>query len=245
MPCLPRWTVSGGIHRVGIPAGPRAMAKHSAKSQRESRTVASLDASEACIPEDTNPAKSDAIQVELALVRSCISGDVAAWENLYNHYHPALQACIELMLDSARRDASLVDEISARVWYALIANDGELLERFDPSRGVRLITFFRAIAKDEISRFFRSERRRRDREVAALRSTSRPAPAAQDQDDQALSDFLTTLTPHERGFADAHLLRSEHPQTPDSPESPEEPSPASMWQLTCRIRRKLLDFLRQ
>ena len=49
----------------------------------------------------------------------------------------------------------LVDEITARVWYALVADDGKLLERYDPSRGARLITFLRALTKGVASGYFR------------------------------------------------------------------------------------------
>ncbi len=182
-------------------------------------------------------ADSRDVSTDAAIVRRCVAGEVAAWERLYALCHPPLLAAIESMLRLANRDPTLVDEISARVWYALVENDGDLLERFDPDRGVRLITFMRALAKDEISRHFRAERRRRDRESSAIHHrTQHSAAEARAQ----FSEFLSTLTPHERQFTSEYLL-SPPPGEDDPLQEPH--SPANIWQLTRRIHRKLLGYL--
>ena len=58
----------------------------------------------------------------------------AAWparwphgRRLYAQCHEPLLLSIRIMLGPRNTDANLVDEIAARVWYALVANDGELL----------------------------------------------------------------------------------------------------------------------
>ena len=56
-------------------------------------------------------------------------------------------------------DPSLVDEIGARVWYALVKNDFALLARFDVRRGCRLQSFVCLLAKAEARLVMRSERR--------------------------------------------------------------------------------------
>ncbi len=73
----------------------------------------------------------------------CLAGEVAAWEELYAQYHDVLLASVRCFLGQARSDHNLVDEIAARVWYALVANDGALLAKYDPKRGARIITFMR------------------------------------------------------------------------------------------------------
>ena len=53
-----------------------------------------------------------------------------------------MQASVRIMLGPQSGDADVVDEIAARVWYALVANDGELLRNTIPV-GAKLITFVR------------------------------------------------------------------------------------------------------
>ncbi|MGA2030687.1 MAG: hypothetical protein ABSG68_00385 [Thermoguttaceae bacterium] len=141
------------------------------------------------------------------------------------------------MLRGSLGDPNLVDEIAARVWYALVANDGELLARYSPQRGARLITFMRALAKDEICRHFRAEIRRREREVAAFRE--RPPLAGIDSGYSAsgLREFLATLSPQEHSFCCEVLLAEPAPGGEISR------SAANIWQLTHRIYKKLLRFL--
>ena len=161
---------------------------------------------------------------------------MAAWELLYAKCHESLCLSVKILLGRHNSDGNLVDEIAARVWYALVANDGELLGRFDPARGARLITFMRALAKDEIGRHFRTELRRRERELIAAREKG----VNQDEDlaesVSSMREFLTTLTPHERSFCDEFLMG-----VPDDG-TRQRRSPASIWQLTHRVYKKFLRF---
>ena len=169
------------------------------------------------------------------LLERCLTGDVAAWEDLYAQCHPPLLALIKGMLRSG--DTNLIDEIAARVWYALVANDGALLSRFDPTRGTRLITFMRAIARDEARRYFRTEIRRRERETVATRQRSIDAKSEDPVPHFLVEEFLTTLSSGDRSFCLQHVLAA-GPQDGGSPAS----SPAG-WKQTRRLCRKLLMFL--
>jgi hypothetical protein len=177
------------------------------------------------------------LRADALLAKRCLAGEVAAWEQLYAQCHQPLLISIRIMLGPHSGDASLVDEIAARVWYAIVANDGELLSRYKPSRGARLITFMRARAGSEMARYIRSEVRRRKRELAALRQ--KPQYQGQDgtQPVNVLAEFLGTLTPCEQVFCNDHLLG----ESSDLMVAPY--STSNIWQISHRIRRKLLRFL--
>ena len=169
------------------------------------------------------------------LVERCLAGDVAAWEDLYAQCQGPLLALIRGMLHSA--DANLVDEIAARVWYALVANDGALLTRFDSTRGNRLITFLRAIARDEGKRYFRAEVRRREREEIATRQKAVEAESEATVPHFLVEEFLTTLSPGDRSFCLEHVLAA-----PTQDGGLPATRPAG-WQQTRRLYKKLLAFL--
>ncbi|MFC2176652.1 RNA polymerase sigma factor, partial [Bacteroidota bacterium] len=178
---------------------------------------------------------SDGPGQDQQLIERCLAGNVAAWEDLYAQCHGPLLALIKGMLHSA--DVNLIDEIAARVWYALVANDGALLRRFDPGRGTRLITFLRAIARDEAKRYFRSEVRRQKREeIATRRKSAHTGPEAH-VPDFLVEEFLATLSPTERSYCLQHVLAAPN-QDGGIPTS----RPAG-WQQTHRLYKKLLAFL--
>lgn len=174
------------------------------------------------------------------LIDRCLAGDVAAWEKLYSQNHPGLLVSIEILLGYGTSDQHLVDEIAARIWYALVANDGELLARYDAKRGARLSTFLRALAKDEVSRHFRTERRRRNRELRALREKPKYETPDDSRSGSSLTDFLGTLTPHERSFCDNYLLAA---TSESGNQARQTHTSFNIRQLSSRIRRKLLKFL--
>ena len=186
------------------------------------------------VPDETNQAGTHA---DGLLARRCLAGEVAAWEQLYAQCHEPLLMSIRVMLGRQSSDASLVDEIAARVWYAVVANDGEMLLRYDPNRGARLATFLRGLAKHELARHFRQETRRRRRELSALRERPQYGDNNSSPPASALADFLNTLTPGERGFCNDYLLAE--------PAAAAEAahSTATVWQLSHRVYRKLLHFL--
>ena len=170
------------------------------------------------------------------LAKRCLAGDVAAWEQIYAQCHEPLLVSIRFMLGVQGKDANLVDEIAARVWYALVAKDGELLARYNPARGAKLVTFMRALARDELAKHFRGELRRRKREITAFHDRPRPENDL-DLSLDSLPEFLATLTPRERGFCNDYLLAE------PSGAAAQTHSSANIWQLTHRIHQKLLRFL--
>ena len=184
----------------------------------------------------------DGAIADLHLVDRCLKGEVAAWEKLYAQCHEPLCAVIRSKLRQGTTDPNLVDEMAARVWYAVVKNDGELLSRYDPERGGRVITFLRAIARDEIARHFRSEHRRMEREVASLRERSRnPLKEVGVPIAASFNEFIQTLTPHEQNFCESYLMSEAGESEGALKSSPY--SSANIWQLTHRIYKKMRAFL--
>jgi hypothetical protein len=169
------------------------------------------------------------------LAKRCLAGDVAAWEELYGRYHETLCRAIGGMLGAGGSDLSRVDEIAARVWYALVRNDGELLDRFDPARHTRLGGFLRGLARIEIMQYYRTEYRRRNQEAACVSHAGGSASFSDWQVNAMIEDFATTLTAGEQEFLEEHLLGQ-----PDDGEK--RWSDATIWQRCHRIREKLKAF---
>jgi hypothetical protein len=178
-------------------------------------------------------------QADRLLVERCLVGEVSAWEELYHQCHAPLCVSIKSLMGSGYCDPNLIDEIAARVWYALVRNDGELLDRFDPCRDLRLGTFLRGLARIEIMQYFRAERRRRARETQAGRRPRDDTRLSDWQIDAMLNEFTATLTPGEQQFLDEYLLSL--PQEEIGVDSPEL-SDANVWQRCHRIRAKLRAF---
>lgn len=175
-----------------------------------------------------------------SLADRCVAGEVGAWEELYDLFGKPLATLVRFLLGTKSSDDSLVDEITSRVWLALIANDGALLNRYDPNRGARLITYLRLLARDEIKRHFRSEvRRRRRDEVAGCRANATYCSDALFQ--SSIAEFSEQLTPKEKEFFWDYLVS----EAPDSDLDAERPSHANVWQLRHRIRKKLVKFLEE
>ncbi len=173
---------------------------------------------------------------EQSLVDRCRNGDEAAWAEMHKRCHECLIKQIRYSLGTFGRDSNLVEEIAARVWFGLVADDGHLLARFQPDKGNGLEKYLAAIARYEVLRHQRSEfrRRRRERETQAMRGSNR--------DDRELREmaldvkgFLPQLTPREREFFDHVLIgnNGHHLQI----------SAPNAWQLRHRIRKKLVEFL--
>lgn len=182
--------------------------------------------------EAADPGISD----DQALVDRCCAGDEAAWAEVHARCQSHLVKQIRYTLGDRARDANLVEEIAARVWYGLVADDGYLLARFQPEKGAGLGKYLAAIARFEVLRHQRGEFRRRRREQAtqAARQSAR--------DDRPLADmaidvqeFVPQLTPREKEFFHYVLLGKD--------ESRMQISAPNAWQLRHRIRRKLLSFL--
>jgi hypothetical protein len=121
----------------------------------------------------------------------------------------------------------------------MVAKDGELLLRYDPGRGARLITFMRAIARDMMCRHFRSERRRSDRECEATRGKSPYYSEQRDQVDGSMNEFLGSLSPGEREFCGDYLL---NPADIREKLAEDGLSRANLWQKTHRVYLRFRSF---
>jgi DNA-directed RNA polymerase specialized sigma24 family protein len=198
-------------------------------------------AATAIVPERTSAVLQEpdisGLEADVRLVARCKRGEPVAWSEIYQSFHDRLQASIRPILGPMANDASLVDEIAARVWYALIRNDFELLGRFDPARGCRLSTFLGVIAKHEARQLLRSERRRRSREQGASKIEATSTLAVRELELASDEEFLATLTPSERAFYVEVLL------APEGAIPAKEYTKANAWQLTHRVKEKMAEFL--
>lgn len=182
------------------------------------------------------PADPPAIPDDQLLVDRCRAGEDAAWVEIHAKCHVHLVKQIRYTLGERARDVNLVEEIAARVWFALVADDGYLLDRFHPVKGNGLEKYLAAIARFEALRHQRSEfrRRRRERETQALRQSARDDRGTSEVE-LDVQEFLPRLTPREKEFFHCVLLGNDgHAMAVSAPNA---------WQLRHRIRRKLLAFL--
>ena len=179
------------------------------------------------------------VQRDRNLVERCLAGDVSAWSEIYRTFHGSLLVSIRRYLNRAGQDMNLVEEVAARVWYALIRDKFELLAKFDVSRGCRLSTFLSVVAKNETRVLFRSERRRRTREHLASRPDFFEDSSLDSSKLLTDEEFLVTLSRAERTFFLDVLAAP-----PDERVQAEQAySTENNWQLRHRIRTKLDQFI--
>lgn len=182
---------------------------------------------------------TDLIVRDRLLVERCLAGDQSAWSEMYQCYHAAILASIRAYLGHIRNDLHLLDEISARVWFALIRNDCELLARFDVSRGCRLVTFISVLAKAEARLLLRSERRLKARERTASRPDRSVHSLSVYSNTVVEEEFKKTLTPAERAYYSEELVSQ------SSQDSKTSFTKQNAWQLRHRIRKKLGRFMEE
>jgi DNA-directed RNA polymerase specialized sigma24 family protein len=191
------------------------------------------------IKQKTNGAVSAKVVQDRRLVDRCLAGDITAWSALYAQFHDTMLSGIRAFLGRSAQDLNLVEEIAARVWYALVKNDSELLNRFDVSRGCRFSTFLSLVAKNEARILLRSEKRRRKRELMVSRLESEPFPSQESIIWLSDEDFILTLSPAERAFY-VDVLMADKTEVNGHPT---EYTDQNRWQLRSRIRRKLERYI--
>ena len=177
------------------------------------------------------------IRRDRKLIDQCLAGEPTAWSQLYQACHEPLLVAIRAFLRDAAADTNLVDEIAARVWYAVVRHEGELLSRFDVARGCRLTTFLSVLGKSEARQYFRAERRRRSREELASRREGESHSAVLLIAGSTEEEFVGTLTPSERLYYESVLL------APAREPSDDRYSRENDWQLRRRVRKKMSQFL--
>jgi hypothetical protein len=228
---------------VKFPAGQPSLPAHVNRKKAGQRDAGakSVNGHSALKPRQAGPGRrkkrvTKFVLQDHELVGRCLAGEPKAWSQMYAKFHGTLLASIRAFLGRAGQDFHLIDEISARVWFALIRNNFELLARFDPARGCRLSTFLSLLAKGEARLLLRTERRRRLREqIASKPEIEEMLP----EEVGVLSDdeFIATLSAAERLFYFEVLMTS------CQDDGAEHYSDGNLWQLRHRVRRKLQHFL--
>lgn len=178
--------------------------------------------------------------VDQQVVDRCLAGDERAWEKLYRKCHPRLRKAIELLLGVEASDGHVIEEIASRVWYALWKDNHRLLATYDADRDSALDGFLMGLARIEILRYTRSERRRRSHELSGGRSRLEEQRVSDWQLATMMDEFTSTLTQGERKFMERFLTGPVDDQT----DAELENLPATtVWTRRYRIRRKLNRFL--
>lgn len=220
--------------------GKRTRVKSRVKQRADDVLIEDVPATELPDAELDTP-REDLLAADYQLAQRCVLGEVAAWEQLHKQCNGNLLRIVGLISRMAGGDADLAEEITARVWYALVAGDGERLSRYDPARGARLITYLRAIALDEVRRHFRSERRRRNREFEFSRQRPQHYSTESDQVDVTLNEFLETLSSSEREFCREYLLDTTDSNGKSGP-TEKKLTRANFWQKTHRVYERFVRF---
>ena len=191
---------------------------------------------------DGGASVKDHVNGDRQIVDRCLAGDKQAWERLYRTYHPRLRRAIQLLLGAEASDVHVIDEIAARVWYALLQNDGRLLGTYDADRQSALDSFLMGLARIEILRYTRAERRRHQHEMRSGRRRLDEQRVSEWQLATMMDEFVSTLTPGQRDFME-RFLTAPAGNKPDSPV--EDLSGNCIRVRRHRIRRKLNDFLEE
>lgn len=146
-----------------------------------------------------------AAQREYDLVQRSLAGDQEAWRLLFADQQPRLLAKVRQLLGPMNRNDDLAEEVAARVWSAVLANDCRLLRVYDPRRA-RLSTFLGRRAFFEILMIFRAHTRRLYHETSYKRShpeaVKMPLPLK-----LVWQELDKRLTDSERSYLKNHLLR--------------------------------------
>lgn len=168
---------------------------------------------------------------EAKLIARCLEGDESAWAILFGRYHQPLLLIVRSLIknDSLAEPA---EEITARVWCSLCGDTYSRLRRYDPRFG-RLLDYLVGMARNEMLRGRRAERNRISREYRVARDE-----ATFDQADWGLmvQEFLRTLTPREREFCLADLMKE------GAGIGLKKVSVANGWQLRCRVLKKFRKY---
>jgi DNA-directed RNA polymerase specialized sigma24 family protein len=182
------------------------------------------------------------VDADVQLLQRCLDGNQRAWERLYRKCHPRLRKAIEVLLGADAADIHVIEEIAARVWYAVLKDNCRLLETYDPERDSGLDSFLMGLARIEILRYARSERRRHAHELSGGRKRLEERRVSDWQLASMMEEFTSTLTPGERAFLERFLTGAAEQEPGPDPEPGDLP-PTTVWTRRYRIRRKLDRFL--
>ena len=199
-----------------------------------------LPASQQATQRDGRRSGKGRVLVDQQVVERCLAGDERAWEKLYRKCHPRLRKAIELLLGVDASDGHVIEEIAARVWYALLKDNHRLLAAYDADRDSALDGFLMGLARIEILRYTRSERRRHSHEMSGGRIWLEQQRVSDWQLATMMDEFTSTLTPGEREYMERFLTGPVDDRT--DAELADLP-PTTIWTRRYRVRRKLNRFL--
>lgn len=168
---------------------------------------------------------------EQRLIARCIRGEDAAWETVFQVYHPRLVAYISFLTRGGSKEQA--DEVAAAVWCSLCCGASTQLGRYDPEAG-GLLRCLKHLARGEIWRRRRSEQSRRRRECKAARKESTRDEVGHEL---VLEEFLATLTRRELEFCLSDLLSM--PEFRDHTEV----STCNVWKLRSRVMKKFRTYV--
>lgn len=145
---------------------------------------------------------SHQVSEEELIVTRCLRGEYTAWETMFHHYHPRLVSIIKAEMNW-RCSTDQAEEIAASIWCSLCSEAYSRLRRYDPRLG-RLLTYLKALARREIWKRTRQEKKRRARERRSARKE-----ATMDETEPAIviQEFLAILTRRERAFCQSYLMK--------------------------------------
>lgn len=180
-------------------------------------------------------ADGDLAAPERDLLARCLAGDKDAWEQLYSDQTPGLLRAARYFLGS-KASVEAVEEINARVWYALLGNGGRLLRRYLPGETRSLRRFLAGVARCEVLRYLRAEKTRRQHELARGALETYNTPPLGMEVGSLLNEFASTLKAREIEFLEDYMLTPPHGR--DS-----QLSATNLWQRRHRLKTKLHQFL--
>ena len=178
------------------------------------------------------------------LVKRCLAGERQAWGDLYDGFHELLIDKAMSLLGARPDKREVSDEIAARVWYCLIADDFNLLRQFDGERGCRLQSYLATICHHQLLNYRKSEKRRRARETAVSMNDQFQLCDNGDCSETPPTlpvEFHDLLTPREKEFCETYLLADF--SNGEGPEKAGDFSQSNIRQLRTRVRRKLVKFI--
>lgn len=176
---------------------------------------------------------------EAALIARCLKGEEAAWKEFYDTHTPDFRRLVRYFLAKDRRTADTVDEIVARVWYALLRDDARLLHRCLDCQRKCPRCFLAGVVRMEVRKYVRSEmdRARHGERFAQCCRGCGASPPSNLEVAALLNEFATTLNAKELDFLESYLL--------GHPGGGCRLSDANVWQRRHRLRVKLKQFLQE